>query len=168
MKNCLFYDLKHHLQPLGHEIITINFLFDSWSEASYFAAGDLEKFALTSKEKKFTLQSLSTQAGEETVEGQICGFDYLMASGKRIRLNALRQEGLSRNDLALRAKVLTCPKTFATLWKLQDHNVTQPLLLEPTNHLYTRSQSKMQMVIGLDCAHLYLIQPWPCSCCLSS
>ena len=75
-----------------------------------------------------------------------------MPNGKlqEIRISALRHEGLSRNDLALRAKVLMCPKTFATLWMLQDHNVTKPLPSDPTNDLYTRSQSKLQMVIGLD------------------
>ena len=67
----------------GQDIITVNVLFDSGSEASYFAAGNLERYAQTKKEKKFTLQSLSTQSGEETLEGKLCGFDCLMASCKK-------------------------------------------------------------------------------------
>ena len=50
----------------GQEIIKVSVLFDTGSEDSYFAAGDLERYAQTKKAKKFTLQSLSTQAGEET------------------------------------------------------------------------------------------------------
>ena len=52
----------------GQKIITVNFLFDSGSEASYFAAGNLQQHAQTKMEKKFRLLSLSTKGGEETVE----------------------------------------------------------------------------------------------------
>ena len=39
---------------------------------------------------------------------------------------------------------------LAETWNLQDHNNTKLLSSDPTNHLYTRSKSKLQMVIGLD------------------
>ena len=60
--------------------------------------------------------------------------------------------------MALRAKVLMCPKTFSTRCKLQDHNITKLLPSDPTHHLYTRPHSKLQMVIGLNLLQFHLVQ----------
>ena len=50
----------------------------------------------------------------------------MMASEQKIRINALKHEGLSKNDMELKAKVLSVPVWFADKWQLEKHNVTNP------------------------------------------
>ena len=110
----------------------------------------MEIYTETKKEKKFTLQSVSTQAGEETVEGMLCRFECLMASGQKKKLNALLHGGLSKNDMELKCKVLSVPGWFADHWQLEKHNVTKPLQSDLITHKFARSWSKLKMLIGLD------------------
>ena len=46
------------------------------------------------------------------------------------------------------------PREFAERWQLEDAQLTAPHVADPISHLYTRTPRPLQLVIGMDLAHL--------------
>ena len=77
-----------------------------------------------------------------------------MATGQLIQIQGLRHDGIGRSDTTLCAKVLTVPRHFAENWGSEEAQLTTPDAANPNNHLYTRTSRPLQLVIGMDLAHL--------------
>ena len=107
------------------------------------------------KRKQFQLETLSMQGEVKAVDGLLVGFNVVMASGQVLQLQALKHHGLGKSGTLLRAKVLTVPSAFAAHWKLEQQSVTKPDASNVHNHIYTRQSEKLQLVVGMDLAHLF-------------
>ena len=46
------------------------------------------------------------------------------------------------------------PWEFAEKWQLEEAQLTTPHVANPSSHLYTRTPRSLQLVIGIDLAHL--------------